>query len=166
MNEESEIYTLPDDLGETARSKIIQLRSVDSSLNRKKKKDEKPSIELFVDQCRERKLPAFVREYAFASRLNRKWKFDVCWVYKNELGTLKLAVEIEGIVMRRTKSGEWIMGGRHATIQGYKADCVKYATAALLDWRLMRFEQSQVRSDFAINMVMRKLARHGWSPKS
>lgn len=165
MNED-EIYTLPDDLGETARSKIVQLRKVDASLARKKKNDEKPASEIFFDQCRERKLPAFVREYEFARKLKRKWKFDFAWVYKNELGTIKLAVEIEGMVMRRTKSGEWIMGGRHATIQGFKEDCIKYSTATLLGWYLMRFEQSQVKSGFAINMVMRVLARNGWRPKS
>jgi hypothetical protein len=155
-------------LSETTRTKVTKLRKVEKDL---KAKNEESAADLFARQCRERRLPAFIREYHFAAKLNRGWKFDFCWVYRTPQADLlakplKLAVEIEGIVMRRTKSGEWIMSGRHATIGGFKDDCIKYATAAMLDWRLMRFEQSQVKSGFAVAMVMRSLARNGWKPRS
>jgi hypothetical protein len=163
MSEET--YELPADIGETARSKVVDLRALDRKL--KKQKGES-AVEMFARHCRERGLPAYVREYEFAKRLHRGWKFDFMWVLRAKDGSepYKLAVEIEGLVMRMTKSREWVMGGRHATIAGWKEDAIKYATAAMLGWRLMRFEQSQVKSKFAVNMVMRALARNGWRPRA
>ena len=91
------------------------------------------------------------------------------------LRPIKLAVEIEGIVMRQVRiqdpktkviTIESVMSGRHATIQGFKEDCVKYSTAALLGWRVLRFEQSQVKKKFAIAMTMRNLHRMGYRHES
>jgi hypothetical protein len=126
-------------------------------------KGKKQAVELFAFQCRERMLPAFVRELPFAKQLKRNWKFDFAWGFPHKF---KLAVEIEGIVMRRSATGEWLMGGRHATIQGYKEDNVKYFTASLLGWNVLRFEQSQVRSKFAIEATVRWLASRGWTAQS
>jgi hypothetical protein len=156
-----ETYELPDDIGETARSKVVQLRKLDTKLQKRKGE---PAAEMFARHCREHRLPPYVREYEFAKRLHKGWRFDFMWVIRAKDGAepYKLAVEIEGLVMRMTRSREWVMGGRHGTIGGFKEDCIKYATAAMLGWRLMRFEQSQVKNKFAVGMVMRALARNGW----
>lgn len=148
-----EIYTPDED-------RVIQL-----AVTRGSKPKPKPATEVFADQWRERKLPAFVREYEFATRINRKWRFDFVCVLRRTPKPLKLAVEIEGLVMRRV-NGSWQVGGRHGSIKGFKDDCEKYATAAVFDWKLVRFEQSHVRSGYAIDMCVRILASHGWKPKS
>lgn len=152
-----ELYELPDDLGETARSKIVQLVKLDKSLDKKKTES---AADLFRRQWIERKMPVFVREYEFAKSLDRGWRFDFACVLRTP--PFKFAVEIEGLVMRMTRNREWVMGGRHGTIKGFKEDCVKYATAAMLGWTLVRFEQSQVKNEFAVNMCMRILLRRGW----
>lgn len=133
------------------------------------------AAELFALQCRSNLLPEFTREHPFAVKIGRRWRFDFSWEIPAGAFAvrrpIRLAVEIEGIVMRqvriqdpRTKAitTERVMGGRHATIGGFKEDCVKYATASLLGWTVLRFEQSQVRSKFAVGMTMRQLHRMGW----
>jgi hypothetical protein len=54
--------------------------------------------------------------------------------------------------------GELVCKGRHASISGFKDDCEKYAWATVLGWRVMRFEQSQVKDKTAIDMVVRALS--------
>lgn len=145
-----------------------------------KKKSRKSKIaELFAFQCRSNLLPDFIQEYPFAAKVGRKWRFDFCW--QIEAGSrgvrrpIKLAVEIEGLVVRelriqdpKTKAitMQWVMSGRHATVQGFKEDCVKYSTAALLGWTVLRFEQSQVKKKFAVAMTMRVLHRLGYRSDS
>lgn len=141
----------------------------------KRQSQQSAIVDLFAYQCRSNKLPAYTREYPFATKVKRQWRFDFCWdmtIGMHDIRRpIKLAVEIEGIVMRQvriydpskqTYSVERIMGGRHATIQGFKEDCVKYSTAALLGWTVLRFEQSQVKKGFAIAMTMRVLHRMGY----
>src|SRR5882672_1670530 len=123
---------------------------------KKEKRDKGESKEdLFAFQCRANKLPPYVRQAQFALSIKRRWSFDFAFhVMPGKLSPreIKVAVEIEGMVMRKV-NGEWQMGGRHATITGFKEDCVKYATAALLGWTVLRFEQSQVKKGFAIGMT-------------
>lgn len=59
----------------------------------------------------------------------RKWRFDLAWP------DCMLAMEIEG--------GSWI-GGRHTRGAGFAEDCIKYAEATLLGWRVLRFTVQQV----------------------
>src|SRR5687768_11437950 len=61
------------------------------------KRDSKDKPEdLFGFQCRAHELPAFETQFPFAKeQLGRLWKFDFAWLHH------KLAVEIEGLVMRR-----------------------------------------------------------------
>ena len=131
--------------------------------------------DLFAYQCRSHNLPPYIREYKFALAVKRQWRFDFCWNLPAGMYGLKrpirLAVEIEGIVMRQVRiidpatkvvTVERIMGGRHATITGFKEDCIKYGTASLLGWEVLRFEQSQVKSKFALGLTMRKLHRLGY----
>ena len=57
----------------------------------------------------------------------RKWRFDFA------LPTVKIAVEVEGLVYRGKS--------RHTTIAGYAADCEKYNQALVLGWRVLRYTQ-------------------------
>lgn len=105
----------------------------------------------FADQVRERGLPEPDREYVFAGELGRRWRFDFAWPAS------LIALEIEGLVVMKV-GGELVVKGRHASIKGFKDDCEKYAWAACLGWRVLRFEQSQVKSKFAAEMLTRVLA--------
>jgi very-short-patch-repair endonuclease len=105
----------------------------------------------FADQVAARGLPEPERELAFAAELGRRWRFDFAWPAH------KVALEIEGLVVMRV-NGELQVKGRHASITGFKEDCEKYAWAAVLGWRVLRFEQSQVKSKFAVEMLVRVLA--------
>lgn len=81
-----------------------------------------------------------VREYQFHP--TRKWKFDFAFPDQ------KLAVEIEG--------GIWT-NGRHTRGSGYRGDMEKYNAAALLGWKVLRFDGEAVRSGTAINTVLQAL---------
>jgi len=122
--------------------------------------------ELFAFQCRAMRLPPVVTQFRFAADAPvpgqrgkppkpRQWRFDFAWP------EYRLAVEIEGLVVRRI-GGQLIVTGRHASVKGFKDDCEKYAAAALLGWTVLRFEQSQVKSGYAINMTQRVLYARGW----
>lgn len=122
-------------------------------------KDRYDAEEDFAQQCRFHRMPVFEREFFFAQQIGRKWRFDFAW------RKLMIAVEIEGIVMRKI-NGIWQMGGAHGSIKGFKEDCIKYNTAALLGWTVLRFEQSMVKSEHALGITKRLLARRGWKQKS
>lgn len=81
-----------------------------------------------------------------------QWRFDFAWPEQ------RIAVEVEGLVVFRNDEGETQVSGRHANIAGFKADCEKYAWAAVLGWRVLRFEQSQITGGFAIDMLVRMFA--------
>lgn len=111
----------------------------------------KQIAEKFADQVRERQLPEPEREYVFASDLGRRWRFDFAWPDQ------RIALEIEGLVVRKI-AGQLVCQGRHATVSGFVGDCEKYAWAVALGWRVLRFAQAQVKSRFAIDMLVRVLA--------
>jgi hypothetical protein len=106
--------------------------------------------QLFANQVAQRQLPEPEREHLFAAALGRRWRFDFAWPAH------RVALEIEGLVVMRV-NGQLQVMGRHASITGFKDDCEKYAWAAVLGWRVLRFEQSQVKSRFAIDMAVRVL---------
>lgn len=81
-------------------------------------------------------LPAPVREYVFA-RGNR-WRADFAWVKE------RILVEVEG--------GVW-NGGRHVTGSGFTRDCLKYDTAALLGWIVLRFTPELIYDGTALKMI-------------
>jgi len=90
--------------------------------------------ETFALHCKAHRLPPFVREHMFATASHdRLWRFDFSWK------EFMCAVEIEGLVVR-FRDGEQIVTGRHASTTGFSADCVKYATAAILGWTVVRFD--------------------------
>jgi very-short-patch-repair endonuclease len=108
-----------------------------------------PGEEAFALHCRAEKLQP-VREFRFHPE--RKWRFDFAFLQHG------LAVEIEG--------GAW-NAGRHTRGSGFEADCRKYAEAAMLGWRVMRFSTQMVMSgeaiDFVLKFVSRKEAPHAIS---
>ena len=129
----------------------------DAAEKPKKRSKKKEAVDVFVQQCERLQLPNFQREFYFAKSIGRRWRFDVCFVDH------KIAVEIEGLVVRRL-AGELVVQGRHASISGFKEDCIKYATAAALGWCVIRFEQSQVADKTAIDLAQRVLHARGWRP--
>jgi hypothetical protein len=68
----------------------------------------------------------------------RHWRFDLAWPAR------KLAVEIEGGIWKR---------GRHSRGAGFEADCVKYAHAVILGWRVIRVTGGMVRDGRALAIV-------------
>lgn len=106
---------------------------------------------LFETQIEQRGLPEYEREFVFANSIGRRWRFDFAWPQH------RLALEIEGLVVMRI-GGELVCKGRHASISGFKDDCEKYAWAVVFGWRVMRFEQSQVKDKTAIDMLVRAIA--------
>jgi very-short-patch-repair endonuclease len=140
----------------------------------KRSKSEQLHDKLAFD-FRSRRLPPFVTELRFAKdahdlpRWKEKktdrapsWRFDFAWP------EYMLAVEIEGLSMeevtRRNGEKRWVCMGGHATPQGYKDDCEKYNAALELGWGVLRFEQDAVKSNIAIESVIRVLCARGWTP--
>jgi len=104
--------------------------------------------DLFAFHCKSFKLPTFERNHRFALSIGREWRFDFAWKQ------LAIAVEIEGLVVRRI-GGQIVTMGRHANPEGFREDCRKYAAAALLGWTVLRFEQDMVTKGEAIALTQR-----------
>lgn len=81
-------------------------------------------------------LPKPVREFRFHP--SRRWRFDFAWPDR------MLAAEVEG--------GTWVKG-RHTTGAGFAKDAEKYNAAALLNWRVLRFTGSMIRSGLAVKSI-------------
>lgn len=76
-------------------------------------------------------------EYKFHP--SRNWRFDLAFP------DLMLGIEIEG--------GIWT-GGRHVRGQGYENDCIKYNSAIILGWNLLRFTPAMVRKGEALSIIL------------
>lgn len=115
--------------------------------------------EEFALQCRMAGLPPFMskpNECHFAKAFNgRLWRFDFAWP------EFKVAVEIEGLAVTRLE-GRLVVLGRHASIDGFREDCEKYNTAALLGWSVLRFEQKLVKPGKALEFTLRMLTARGF----
>lgn len=131
----------------------------------------------FATQCRQYQLPPFMakpKQCYFAKAHNgRLWRFDFAWPQ------FKVAVEIEGLVVRKLyeryealdENNKTVIRyrdvlavtGRHASVNGFREDCEKYNTAALLGWTVLRFEQKLVRPGDAMEVTIRMLSAKGWS---
>lgn len=121
-----------------------------------KRENSQSKEDLFDHQLRSYKLPPFERQLMFAKEIGRRWMFD----FANQ--QYRIAIEVEGLVVMRV-NGELIVKGRHASITGFREDAVKYASAAILGWSVLRFEQSQVKDGTAIELTQRLLAAKGWT---
>ena len=71
----------------------------------------------------------FVSEYKFHE--TRQWRFDIA------IPLLKIAIEYEGIMSRKS---------RHTTIIGYTKDCEKYNAATIAGWRVLRYNAINYKS--------------------
>lgn len=91
-------------------------------------------------QIKALKLPKPHTEYMF--RGDRKWRFDFAWPDR------MIALEVEGGTRR---------GGRHNRHEGFENDCVKYNTAALDGWRVLRVTSDMVRDGRAVELVKKVL---------
>jgi very-short-patch-repair endonuclease len=81
-------------------------------------------------------LNGFRREYKFCP--DRKWRSDFAFPYK------MILIECEGSV--------WA-NGRHNRGSGFVKDMEKYNTAALLGYRLLRFDYNAIKSGEAIKFI-------------
>jgi very-short-patch-repair endonuclease len=131
------------------------LASVERQRDQKREKS-RSKEDLFDFQLRSHGMPKFERQVMFAKSIGRRWMFD----FAND--KYRVAVEVEGLVVMRV-NGELIVKGRHASITGFKDDAIKYASAAILGWSVVRFEQSQVKDGTAIELTQRLLASRGWT---
>lgn len=128
---------------------------------RKKRGQRRTAEDEFELQCRANGLPAPAREWRFAKSIGRQWRFDFAFI--DQL----LAVEIEGIVVAMATVGgkrRMVSMGRHAHADGFREDCRKYASAAMLGWTVLRFDPQMVKKREAIEMTMRVLHAKGWRP--
>lgn len=102
----------------------------------------KKTIELLLRELIELKLiSSYVKELKFDEV--RRFRFD--WA----IPELKLAIEYEGLNSKKS---------RHTTKKGYTGDCVKYNTAIINGWKVLRYTALNY-SDFAqdIKVFLRKL---------
>jgi very-short-patch-repair endonuclease len=113
--------------------------------------------DVFAAQCLRLRLPVFERQFAFARHIGRRWRFDFAFP------DYCLAVEIDGVNVRRI-GGQLVVSGRHASIEGIRADHEKLNTAAMLGWVVLRFLQTDVKPKLAVETTMRVLAARGWKP--
>lgn len=112
--------------------------------------------DLFAAQLRPLQNLGMVRQHLFAKQaLGRKWAFDFAFM------PYKLAVEIDGVCVRRL-AGQLVVMGRHASIDGIRGDNEKLNAAALLGWTVLRFLQSDVKPRLAYKTTLAVLAAKGW----
>jgi len=112
--------------------------------------------ELFASQCRAAGLPEFVRQLEFAKTdTGRQWRFDFAFP------AYKLAVEIQGVVVRRI-GGQLFTMGAHADVKGMRRDHQKFNTAVLLGWSVLLFLQDDVKPKRALDYTTRALIARGW----
>lgn len=81
----------------------------------------------------------------------REYQFDKAWRWRADFAipSKMLLIEVEG--------GSWT-NGRHNRGSGMAADCIKYNTAVLRGWKILRFTTEQVLSGYAIDTVIEALA--------
>jgi len=67
----------------------------------------------------------------------RLWRFDYLLYEASALikDDLRVAIEIEGAIWSR---------GRHTRGKGFEEDCIKYDTATMMGYRVLRFSTQQV----------------------
>jgi very-short-patch-repair endonuclease len=129
---------------------------IEDQRRRERKREKATPEDLFAFDLERFRLPKFQRYVQFAREVGRKFEAD--FLNREHM----LIVEVEGLVVRRLPGGDLVLGGRHASIGGFKEDCVKYAIAAQLGYTVLRFEQSQVTDGTAIDYTQKVLAAKGW----
>ena len=98
-------------------------------------------VRQFLQQLELAGVPAPVTEYRFCP--DRLWRADFAWP------SAMVLAEYEGGIYT---------GGRHTRGKAFEADCVKYNTAALLGFRVLRFTHDLVKNGTALQMTEQALA--------
>lgn len=88
-------------------------------------------------------VPDYVQEFSFCDW--RQWRADVAWPEQ------KLLLEIEGGTRNAARS-------RHTTSVGYDEDCVKYSTASVLGYTLIRCTGRMIHDGEALALVLHALS--------
>ena len=96
----------------------------------------KDAEETLLQEILDAGLPAPKREYRFHPV--RKWRFDFC--YPNSM----VAVEVEGAAWSR---------GRHTRGKGFLNDCLKYNSAVILGWKLIRCPTDWVGTGYIVGVL-------------
>jgi very-short-patch-repair endonuclease len=102
-----------------------------------KKREKSKGEEVMAQHLTAYKIP-FEREVMFYSQ--RRWRFDFV------LPDHKIAIEVEGGVFS---------GGAHTRGKHFEEDAIKYNTASILGWKVLRFSTGQVTRGEAINFIKR-----------
>ena len=97
------------------------------------------AVDLFAIQLTVAQIP-FSREFKFAEKLGRNWRFDFVIEYPIRL----IAVEIEG------GAGT---GGRHTRIAGFTEYCHKYNAAGVMGWKVLRGPTGMVENGHLLQYV-------------
>lgn len=109
-------------------------------------------------QFRSRGLPPFVRQLRFAAKaMGKQWRFDFAFPEYH------LAVEIQGVVVRRI-GGKMVTMGGHADVQGMRNDHAKHNAAILLGWSVLQFMPADIKPQRAVSTTIEVLTVRGWRP--
>jgi len=98
-------------------------------------------VRQYLQQLELAGVPRPVTEYRFCPE--RLWRADFAWPDRMVLA------EYEGGIFT---------GGRHTRGKAFEADCVKYNTAALIGFTVLRFTYDLVRTGQALQMTQRALS--------
>lgn len=114
----------------------------------------KPTPAIVKSIWRSLGIPPYVTEHHFAAQITfigkdgrerkRAWRFDYAWLSQ------KVALEVEGAIFMAG-------GGRHNRGGGMKADMLKYNTAVMLGWRVLRVMPEQLLKQPTIDMLLKVL---------
>ena len=96
--------------------------------------------EMLLLDMKRLKLPIPEREWRFHP--TRRWRLDFCWPGD------RVACEVEGAT--------WA-NGRHNRGAGFEADCVKYAEAAIMGYRVIRVTKDMIEDGRAVDLIERAL---------
>lgn len=101
-------------------------------------------MSLIAAACKQGGFGTAVPEFRFAAPL-RQWRFDLAWPH------LLVAFEREGF------GAKWGGTGRHQRAPGMSGDCVKYNTALLNGWAVIRATPPMIRSGAALTTLLEML---------
>jgi len=95
------------------------------------------------------------RQLQFAKSTGRRWRFDFAFP------KFKLAVEIDGVVMKKIQ-GKWYTMGGHADVTGLRKSNEKGIAAIMYGWSVLHFLQDEIKPRRAISTTLQVLAQRGW----
>lgn len=101
---------------------------------------------MFIKVLEAMNIPVPVKEFKFHH--TRQWRFDYAWPQ------YKIALEVEGGIFGYTdKQGNKRKGGAHSSVTGILRDLEKYNSAAVLGYRIIRVQPSDLMKTSTIEMI-------------